>query len=129
MVPEAVSAGPSRQCPVFPSYLGEGFHTAVDVLVAVHGRDLDPDAGLSLGNHRVAEANDINACRGKARRQSWLGGREAEVAVGDRKAFGSSLHSQQPSPGFRVFKLPSMEMRVRASGGDGVHNGRTRGLM
>lgn len=62
------SGSPSRQCSVFPSHLDEGFHTAVDVLVTMHGRDLDPNAGFALGDHRVAEANDVNAWRGKARR-------------------------------------------------------------
>lgn len=68
-----VFAGLSRQRSVFLPHLGEGFHAAVDVLIAVHSRDLDADAGLSLGDHGVAEANDINTWKGNS--GSSLGGR------------------------------------------------------
>lgn len=72
---EEAFSGPSRQRSVLPSHLGEGLHAAVDVLVAVHGRDLHPDARLPLGDHGVAEANDVNAWGGKA--ESQLAGMEA----------------------------------------------------
>lgn len=67
---EDAAGGPSRQRSVFPSHLGEGLHAAVDVLVAVHSRNLDPDAGFPLGDHGVAEANDINTWGEST--ESWI---------------------------------------------------------
>lgn len=64
------AGGPSRQRSVFPSHLGEGLHAAVDVLVAVHSRNLDPDAGFPLGDHGVAEANDVNTWGEST--ESWI---------------------------------------------------------
>lgn len=39
-------------------HLHEGFHTAVNVFLTVYGRDLHPDPGLALRDHRVAKSDD-----------------------------------------------------------------------
>lgn len=64
-----VLAGYSGQCPMFTPHLCEGLHAPVDVVLAVDSGDLYPDPCLPLRNHRVAEADDINAwgCESYAR--------------------------------------------------------------
>ena len=46
---------------VFLAYSGEGLDGSVDVRGVVGGGELDTDSGLALGDHRVIEADYIDA--------------------------------------------------------------------
>lgn len=71
-----VTTQDSRQCPVQPPHLHEGLHAAVNVLLAVHRRDLDPDPGLALGDHGVAKPDDKDAWEG---RESQPGAQQSQT--------------------------------------------------
>lgn len=47
---------------MFTAHFGKGLHTPINILFTVDSRDLDADACLPLGHHRVAEANYVDAC-------------------------------------------------------------------